>query len=331
MSNVTTLPAARKDIVTSVAFNELRLPYVEAFADGFGIDNIRWKVLIDTVYPAAKSVDAIAMALSYCKQRNLDPFKRPVHIVPMWSSEKKVYIETVWPGISELRTTATRTGEYAGCDAAEFGPTIRREFKGVVEVWENKQRVDREITVTVEFPEWCQITVRRIIRNQVVTFVGPKAYWLESYAKRGKADVPNDMWCKRPFGQIEKCAEAGALRRAFPEEIGNEYTAEEMEGQAIFAGESITATAPIKPKLPPAPPPPASGTKPPSTPPQAAPAAFDFDGLRAALREAQTEDAANDVFDRLVTQKSRHMTDDELIECDNIMREACAAFVPVEE
>ena len=48
---------------------------------------------------------------------------------------------------------------------------------------------------------------------------------------------------KRTFEQIfrreripaaliaEKCAEAGALRRAFPEEIGNALTAEEMDGQ----------------------------------------------------------------------------------------------------
>ena len=77
-------------------------------------------------------------------------------------------------------------------------------------------------------------------------------------------------------------------------------------------------------KAPPGPPPPPVASDPNS-------GAFDFDGLRKALREAQTEDAANDVFDRLVTQRSRHMTDDELTECDNIAREAYAAFVPAPE
>ena len=41
------------------------------------------------------------------------------------------------------------------------------------------------------------------------------------------------MWKKRPFGQLEKCAEALALRKAFPEAVGAQPTAEEMEGRVI--------------------------------------------------------------------------------------------------
>lgn len=345
MSNLATL-TPRKEIVTSVSFNDLRLPYIDAFADGFGIDNIRWKVLIDAVFPAAKTVDSIAMALSYCKERNLDVFKRPVHIVPMWSSEKKGYVETVWPGISELRTTAARTGAYAGCNAAEFGPTVKREFRGIAEVWENRQKVEREISVTVEFPEWCQLTVHRVIKGQSASFVSPKVYWTESYARRGKADVPNDMWCKRPFGQLEKCAEAAALRRAFPEEIGNEYTAEEMEGQTLFAAPIGEVERP-KPKLPPPPPPaptpaalpapnntsktPPAPNKPKSTPPAPPPqkgpsADFDFVAYRAALDAAETLDAANAIYADQVERRTLPLTGDEQDEADNILREIGAKF-----
>ena len=42
------------------------------------------------------------------------------------------------------------------------------------------------------------------------------------------------MWLKRPRGQIEKCAEAAALRSAYPEEIGNEYVPEEMAGHGTY-------------------------------------------------------------------------------------------------
>jgi hypothetical protein len=54
--------------------------------------------------------------------RGLDPFKRPVHIVPVWNSSLGREVETVWPSINELETTAARTGAWAGIDPPDFGP-----------------------------------------------------------------------------------------------------------------------------------------------------------------------------------------------------------------
>ena len=113
-----------------VALKPPRLPYHEAVEQRFGIDRAGWKALVEAIYPNAETADAIIMALSYCRARNLDPFKRPVHIVPMWSSVAGKMIETVWPGISELRTTAFRTGQYAGISEPDFGPMVERTFKG---------------------------------------------------------------------------------------------------------------------------------------------------------------------------------------------------------
>jgi phage recombination protein Bet len=205
-----------------------RLPYHDLVQERFGIDKAGWRVLVDATFPSAKTVDAIIMALSYCKARNLDPFKRPVYVVPMWSSSAGRMIETVWPSISELRTTAFRTGQYAGMEAPEFGPMIEREFSGTVGRGPDKGKI---IKATIKFPEWCRVTVIRTLHGKERKFVGPTVYWLETYAKRGDTEVPNEIWCRRVVGQLEKCAEAGGLRRAFPEELGNELTAEEMEGQ----------------------------------------------------------------------------------------------------
>jgi len=225
-----------------VALKPPRLPYHAAVQERFGIDRAGWKALVEAIYPNAETADAIVMALSYCRARNLDPFKRPVHIVPMWSSVAGKMVETVWPGISELRTTAFRTGQHAGLSEPEFGPPIERTFQGQAGRGKSK---GQERTITLQFPEWCRVTITRELNGKERRFVGPKVYWLEAYAKWADTDVPNDMWANRPVGQLEKCAEAGALRRAFPEEIGNELTAEEMEGQRATDG---AAQAPEKPQ-----------------------------------------------------------------------------------
>jgi phage recombination protein Bet len=219
-------PTSKGELAT---FAPPRLPYDHCIADKFNIDVGQWKVLVEAIYPAAKSVDAIVMALNYCNSRKLDPFKRPVHIVPMYDSARGGYVETVWPGISELRTTASRTKGYAGCDEAEFGAEKTFNFEGRVK--RNGNWESAKTTVTVA--EWCRITVYRMVDGQRCKFVGPKVKWIETYATQGASELPNKMWEKRSEGQLEKCAEAAALRRGFPEELGNELTAEEMIGRNV--------------------------------------------------------------------------------------------------
>jgi phage recombination protein Bet len=214
-------------------FMPSRIPYHPLVQERFGVDQAGWRALVDAVWPGARTADAIVLALSYCKARKLDPFKRPVHIVGIYSRELKRVVESVWPGIGELRTTAFRTGLYAGREATEWGP-------------------DRELSFdsqTLAYPEWAQVTVHRLDRHgNPRAYPGPRVYWLESYATRAHDTIaPNEMWRRRTRGQLDKCAEAAALRAAFPEELGNDYAAEEMEGQVVDH-------APAEPTAPAAPP-----------------------------------------------------------------------------
>lgn len=199
----------------------------------------QWKVLTDAIWPGAKTAEGVTMAIDYCRARKLDPFKRPVHIVPMWNSMLRREVETVWPGISELQTTAARTGQWAGMDAPEWGPEITRTFEGMV----GKDNNQRPVKLTITFQEWCSVTVYRMLNGVRCAFCEP-VYWIEAYARMGRTDVPNDMWQKRVRGQHHKVAKAASLRAAFPEETGNDYTAEEMEGQSIeHGGVTIETTA----------------------------------------------------------------------------------------
>jgi phage recombination protein Bet len=193
-----------------------------------------WKVLSDSIFPSAKTAEGIVLAVHYCAARNLDVMKRPVHVVPMYSKALGREIETVWPGIAELQTTAARTGQWAGMDPPRFGPLCERTFGGRVK----RDGSWQELEVAVSFPEWCEVTVYRIVAGQRCAFTEP-VFWLEAYARLGGSysELPTDMWVKRPRGQLMKCAKAASLRAAFPEEAT--YTAEEMEGKVIETDTTI--------------------------------------------------------------------------------------------
>lgn len=214
-----------------VALRGPRLPFDERIEQRFGVDRTAWKTLVEMIFPTVEDPNVVVLALSYCRQRGLDVFKRPVHIVPMWNKTLGRMVSTVWPGISELRTTAFRTKEYAGCDPVEFGPDITKTFTGRVKGKDGWKEESKEVT----FPQWAQMTVYRMVNGQRCAFVGPKVFWLEDYSDISNSGVPNQMWEQRARGQLEKVAEAAALRRAFPEECGGDYAAEEMEGKTTDA------------------------------------------------------------------------------------------------
>lgn len=178
------------------------------------------KVLQSSLYPGA-SADSINMVRGYCKAAGLDVMQKPLHIVPMWDSKAGAMRDVVMPGINLYRTQAMRSGECAGVSEPEFGPDITDRVGG------------QEIT----FPAWCRVTVkRRLPTGEIVDFAA-REFWRENYAVKGgkeKSIAPNAMWTKRPYGQIAKCAEAQALRKAFPE-IASQPTADEMEGKPMHA------------------------------------------------------------------------------------------------
>ncbi|TNG94038.1 phage recombination protein Bet [Pasteurellaceae bacterium USgator11] len=188
------------------------------------IDIAVWTTLQNSVFPGAKD-ESILLAVDYCKARKLDVLKKPCHIVPMqvtlsgekdnYGNSKKIWRDVIMPGIYEQRITAFRTGQMAGEDEPIFGETITH--------------------LGVTAPEWCKVTVYRFINGERCAFSHTE-YFAEACAttfeyengqKTNKLKI-NSMWTKRPRGQLAKCAEAGALRKAFPDELGGVITADEI-------------------------------------------------------------------------------------------------------
>lgn len=173
------------------------------------------EVLSGSLYPGAAH-NSVVMVLAYCKAAQLDPMLKPVHIVPIYQKGRGM-VDTVMPGIGLYRIQAARTGQYAGISDPEYGPPITAKLGGV----------------DVTYPEWCRVTVKRQMSNGLVAEFTASERWLENYATASKDTVaPNSMWKRRAFAQLAKCAEAQALRKAFPE-VGSAPTADEMEGKTF--------------------------------------------------------------------------------------------------
>lgn len=176
------------------------------------------EVLRSSLYPGAHDA-SIKLVVSYCKASNLDPMQKPVHIVPMWDSKSKSNRDVIMPGIGLYRTQAVRTGAYAGVSDAEYGPDITETLSGV----------------TVTYPEWCRVTVMRLLPHGVMASFSATERFKENYAEKGgqeRSKAPNAMWTKRPYAQLAKCAEAQALRKAFPE-VGAQPIEDELQEKEI--------------------------------------------------------------------------------------------------
>lgn len=175
-------------------------------------------VLENSLYPGAGST-SISLVINYCRAAGLDPMQKPVHIVPIWDSNAGRMRDVVMPGIGLYRTQAARSGAYAGVTEPEFGPDVKEQIGG------------QEIT----YPSWCRVSVKRLLPSGEIVEFAAVERWKENYAQKGgkeKSIAPNAMWSRRPYAQLAKCAEAQALRKAFPE-FGAAPTADEMEGKAI--------------------------------------------------------------------------------------------------
>lgn len=192
-------------------------------------------VLQSSLYPGA-AVQSIKMVLGYCRASGLDPMQKPVHIVPMWDSKAGSMRDVVMPGIGMYRTQAARSGVYAGITEPEYGPDVTEKIGGV----------------DTTYPQWCRVTVKRKMADGSVADFTAVERWKENYAVKGgkeKSLAPNAMWSKRPYAQIAKCAQAQALRMAFPE-IGAQPTADEMEGKSFTPEYIDNETGEIRPALP---------------------------------------------------------------------------------
>jgi phage recombination protein Bet len=161
----------------------------------------------------------------------LDPFTRQIYAIKRGG---KVTHQT---GIDGYRSTAERTKEYRGSDAAEF------------DLCECGDPGSPKVHPTI-----ARVTVHRAYPEGIRPQIG-EARWHElkpNHFKPQNAEAFLDaMWWQMPFNQLAKCAEAAGLRKAFPRVLGGVYIAEEMEQDRTVEGEAheVTVRKPLTEKI----------------------------------------------------------------------------------
>ncbi|MDB5069564.1 MAG: hypothetical protein JWM87_675 [Candidatus Eremiobacteraeota bacterium] len=152
--------------------------------------------------------------LRLCQARGLDPTAREIYYIrrntrdgPKWTAQI---------GIDGYRSMAERTGLYDGQDAASytFGEDGKLESATVVVYRKGSQRGV------------------------------PGTAFFNEYVQRDRDGSVTDMWKRMPKNQLAKCAEALALRKAFPRNLGGIHTREEMAQADNIVDVTPTRTLP---------------------------------------------------------------------------------------
>lgn len=154
----------------------------------------------------------LAYCLSVAKARNLDPLKKQVYFTKRRkrdANDNWVATVTVEPTIDGFRSMAEDTKEVDGYE----GP-----------FWCGADGVWHDVWIAKEPPAAAKITVYR--KGCARGFTAIARY--SAYVQTDKSGKPNHIWNKMPDNQLAKCAEALCLRKAFPQQLGQFYTHEEM-------------------------------------------------------------------------------------------------------
>lgn len=168
------------------------------------------ETLVKAITQQAPTEAELKLYFYDCDRRGVHPLDKLIH----FTKRNGRYAPVI--SIDYMRIRAESSGAYAGSDDAVF---------------ENVEK----------YPDSAKVTVWKMVQGKLGRFTAT-ARWSE-YAPADIGSTSAFMWRKMPHTMLAKCAEALALRKAFPGQLAGLYAAEEMaqDGRYIEARESVVA------------------------------------------------------------------------------------------
>jgi phage recombination protein Bet len=155
----------------------------------------------------------LAVFMHVSQRTGLDPFAKQIYMIGRWSKDGTKY--TIQTGIDGFRLIARRASDRLG-ETLEYEDTQWCGRDGQwLDVWTN--------------PTTPPMAAKVAVLRHGKRFPAVANY--SEYVQTVKGGDPNSMWARMPANQLAKCAEALALRKAFPQDLSGIYADEEM-GQA---------------------------------------------------------------------------------------------------
>lgn len=174
----------------------------------------RVQLLKNTVCKGMEYSDAeFELFIAVCRAKNLDPIARQIYAMKRYDSASGKWTMTFQVGIDGFRLIAQRTGRYAGQGATQ---------------WCGEDGVWRDVWLLPKPPSAAKATVYRKDWTEPMVKVALYREYVQLTKERDGNRAPTAMWQKMPASQLQKCAEAIALRAAFPEELSGLHTSDEM-------------------------------------------------------------------------------------------------------